>query len=337
MKQAIILFLKGLAVGAANVIPGVSGGTIALVTGIYEKLIFSLKSFDLDAIKLVFSGKIKEAWQHVNGTFLFWIFAGVGVSLISLAKLFKILLQEGSRKAMSAEQMTKFGLSAEAESWMEIPNKEEIWLYAFFFGLILVSIWSVGRTVSKWNLSAMAAFVIGTGIAIALAILQPASENASFLYLMLCGAVAICSMILPGLSGSFVLILMGNYKLVMVDAVSDFNMEILLPVAIGAGVGLIAFARVLAWVFKHYRDVTIASLTGFVMGSLLIIWPWKEKATLAFGEKSKVIGYEWYLPSFDTTVMIALALMIGGGIAIWAMERFAAQAEADEAEHTVEV
>ena len=248
MKESIELFLKGLAMGAANVIPGVSGGTIALITGIYEKLINSVKAFDLQKLRLLFTGKFKEFWEGVNGSFLLAIFAGIGASIFSLAFLFKVLLKD--------ETYT-------------------IWLYAFFFGLILVSVYSVGRTVSKWSGGTILAFIIGLGIAIGLATVKPAQENAEYWYLAICGVVAMCSMILPGLSGSFVLILMGNYKLVMVDAVSELNLKVLIPVAVGAILGLIAFSRLLSWIFKHYRDITIAMLTGFILGSLSIIWPWK--------------------------------------------------------------
>ncbi|MEL6630573.1 MAG: DUF368 domain-containing protein [Bacteroidota bacterium] len=302
MKSIITLFLKGLAIGAANVIPGVSGGTIALVTGVYERLINSVKSIDLDALKLLTKGKFKEFWTHIDGTFLTAIFVGVGASLISIAKLLKVLLQN---------------------------ETYSIWVMAFFFGLILVSVWQVGKTVSKWNALSIMAFVIGTTAAVMLAFLNPGTPNAATYYLVLCGVVAICSMILPGLSGSFVLILMGNYKLIMVDAVSDFNMEILIPVAIGAGIGLLIFARVLAWVFKNYRDVTIASLTGFVLGSLLTIYPWKKAITEIIprpGKEAKevILGYEWYIPDFaQSETLIALGLVILGAVTIWAMEKFA--------------
>ncbi|MEL6135446.1 MAG: DUF368 domain-containing protein, partial [Bacteroidota bacterium] len=295
MKSTITLFFKGLAIGAANVIPGVSGGTIALVTGVYERLINSVKSIDLAALKLLTKGQFKEFWTHVNGTFLLAIFLGVGASLVSIAKLLKVLLQN---------------------------ETYSIWVMAFFFGLILVSVWQVGKTVSKWNISSILAFIIGTTAAVMLAFLNPGTPNDATYYLLLCGVVAICSMILPGLSGSFVLILMGNYKLIMVDAVSDFNMEILIPVAIGAGLGLLVFARVLSWVFKNYRDVTIASLTGFVLGSLLTIYPWK-KANVEIiprpGKEAKevILGYEWYIPDFgQTETLIALGLVILGAVTI---------------------
>ena len=291
--------------GAANVIPGVSGGTIALITGIYEKLIYSLKSFDLKAISYLFKFQFKELAEHVNLRFLIALFLGVGVSIVSLAKLFKVLLEN--------------------------PDHEK-WLMAFFFGLILVSIYSVGRTVSKWSPTTIIGLVVGLIIAVLISVLTPASENSSFIYLILCGVVAICSMILPGLSGSFVLIIMGNYKLVMVDAVSEFNMKVLIPVVIGSVVGLIAFSQILGWVFKHYRDLTIASMTGFIIGSLSIIWPWKNPvylmdetgAELIRKGKKIVSGYEWYLPDFGIShTWIAIGFILLGAATIYLIERFA--------------
>lgn len=307
MKNYLFLFLKGLAMGAANVIPGVSGGTIALITGIYEELIHSVKSFDLDAVKLLFQFKIRKFWIHINGNFLVAVFVGIGLSIITLAKLFKFLLEN---------------------------ELYAIWLMAFFFGLILVSVFSVARTIEKWNSGTYIALVVGLAAAIAIAMVNPASENEAIYYLLICGVVAMCSMILPGLSGSFVLIIMGNYKLVMLDAVSDFRMDILIPVVIGAVGGLIAFSRILSWVFKHYRDITIALMTGFILGSLSIIWPWKEEIYLTndLGEtilkkgKPLISGYEWHMPELgDTNNLIAIAIIIIGAAALWGVERVAAK------------
>jgi putative membrane protein len=311
MKQQLALFFKGMSIGAANVIPGVSGGTLALITGIYDRLIGAVKSVDLTAAQLLLKGRVKDFWTHVDGTFLTLIFAGVAASIVSLARLFKVMLEKG--------------------------DPYETWLYAFFFGLILVSIVSVGRSVSKWSLVTVALLLVGLVTALAVTFIQPGTENESFLYLMLCGAAAMCSMILPGLSGSFVLILLGNYKLIMLDAISEGNIGILVPVAIGAGLGLILFAQLLNWVFKHYRDQTIALMTGFILGSLAIIWPWKDKIFLKTNAGDLILkkgepvlkGYtNWHTPDFtDVNTMIAVALMIGGGIALWAIERYASVEE----------
>ncbi len=303
MKNAVSLFLKGMAMGAANVIPGVSGGTIALITGIFERLIKAVKSIDLKVIKMVVRGNIKDAWNHVDGTFLLWVFLGIGASIISLAFLFK--------------------------RWLE-NDTHAIWLMAFFFGLILISVYSVGRTVGQWNVSSIISLLIGFVLAGSIALLTPASENEAIWYLLICGVIAMCSMILPGLSGSFVLIILGNYKLIMLNAVSELNLSILVPVAIGAVLGLLVFSRVLSWVFEHFRDVTIASLTGFIAGSLAIIWPWKNEEYLqdSTGDfilkkgKKIVSGYDWYIPDIgDTNTLIGIGFVVLGAAALWLLER----------------
>lgn len=287
--------------GAANVIPGVSGGTIALITGIFEELIDSIKSFDLKAIKLLFSGKINEFIKHINFWFLLAVFGGAVLCVLSLAKLLQFLFENN-----------------------------EVQVYAFFFGLILASVYYVGKTVQKWNLSVIVTFIVGTVIAVVISVLNPATENHNLVYLLICGVVAICSMILPGLSGSFVLLLMGNYKLIMIDAVADLNFKILIPVAIGAVGGLVAFSHILSWVYKKFRDQTISFLTGFILGSLAIIWPWKntlidEELSVIKGE-DVVIGYERYMPAaFNQEVVVVIAFILLGIISIWAVEKYASK------------
>ncbi|MCG8698222.1 MAG: DUF368 domain-containing protein [Bacteroidales bacterium] len=303
LKRFIILMLKGAGMGAANVIPGVSGGTIALITGIFEELIDSLKSFDIKAIRLLFAGKIKEFITHTNLIFLIAVFAGAILSVFSLALLLQFLMVD-----------------------------HKIFVYAFFFGLILASVYYVGKTVTQWNASVIVSFIIGTAIAVTISFLNPASENDSFYYLILCGVVAICSMILPGLSGSFVLLLLGNYELVMINAVADLNVRIIIFVGIGAVGGLIAFSHFLSWVYKKYRNQTISLLTGFILGSLAVIWPWKnpiidEELTALKGEEV-VTGFNRYIPeSFNQEVIIAILITIAGIISIWAIEKYASDNE----------
>ncbi|MDA3894005.1 MAG: DUF368 domain-containing protein [Salinivirgaceae bacterium] len=293
MKEIISLIFKGMLMGAANVIPGVSGGTMALITGIFERLINAIKSFDGTAIKLLLSGKIKDLIKYVDFWFLVYVFLGVGVAIISLARLFEFLFEH-----------------------------YPVYIWSFFFGLVMASVYFVGKTIKKWNLSVIISFVIGTAVAIAISVLNPASENNGFLYLIFCGVVAVCSMILPGLSGSFVLILLGNYQLVMISAVNNMDMGILLPVVIGAGVGLIAFSHGLSWLLKKYHNQTLSTLTGFILGSLGILWPWKNIIEQSFGDKVKTVGYDWFLPEFNGAFFIALLLMIVGIGAIWLTEYF---------------
>lgn len=294
IKEYLSLFFKGLAMGVANVIPGVSGGTIAFITGIFERLINAIKSINLQAIKLFFTGKWKAFAKHIDLYFLIAVLSGVAVAIISVAKLFKILFEN-----------------------------YPVYIWSFFLGLILASIFFVGKTISKWDFKVILSFVIGTAFAVIIAFTKPASENANFLYLIVCGIIAACSMILPGLSGSFVLILLGNYQLVMINAVTEFNVGVLLPVVIGAGLGLIGFSYFLSWVFKTFRNQTIAILTGFILGSLAIIYPWKQPITTVFGNKIKTIGYDWYIPQINTEFFIAVFFILLGAGLLTAIELYA--------------
>lgn len=305
MKDFIYNFLKGMGMGAANVIPGVSGGTIALITGIFERLINSIKSFNLTALKLFFTGKWKAFAEHVDLKFLVAVFLGIAAAILSVAKLFKFLFEN-----------------------------YPVYIWAFFFGLIIASIYYVGRTVNKWNLGSILFFAIGTGIALLIAFGTPAQENHNFLYLILCGVVGTCSMILPGLSGSYVLLLMGNYEYVMIDAVNMLTtspwegIKILIPVVIGAVIGLLAFAHLLSWIFKNFHDQTVALLTGFILGSTPIIWPWKHAVTNALKDGTeKVVGYQWQWPAINTEFFIALVIMLLGAAIIIVTEQLASKKE----------
>ena len=296
MKQDTAVFFKGLAMGAANVIPGVSGGTIALITGIYERLINAIKSCGPHALKLFLSGQFKALWQHVDGRFLSAVLLGVAVSIVSLAKLFEYLLTHHERYTM-----------------------------AFFFGLILLSLYYVAKRVSRWHLPVVLSLLVGSAIAITIATLAPASENDAFLYVFLCGVIAISSMILPGLSGSFVLIIMGNYALVL-GAISSANFSILVPLGLGCAIGLVTFSHIIAWIFKHYENHTLALMTGFVLGSLVVIWPWKTAITQTVQRANKppkevVSSYEWFIPNMGLMeTYICIALMILGAASIALME-----------------
>jgi len=284
--------------GAANVIPGVSGGTVALITGIYERLINAIKSFDLDAIKLLGKFDIKGLFEKVDGGFLAAVLGGVAVSIVSLAKLLEFLLE-----------------------------KYEMFTMAFFFGLILLSILYVGKKVRNWDFSSIIALIIGTAIAAGIALLAPATEDGSFFYVFICGIVAICSMILPGLSGSFILIIMGNYALVL-GAISNFDLGLLVPLGLGCVFGLVAFSHIISWIFDRYYDQTIALMTGFILGSLAIIWPWKDTLTETLIREGKdpkevVVGYDWFTPDLAlSSTWIAVGLIVIGAICIWATEKF---------------
>ena len=293
-----ILFLKGMGMGAANVIPGVSGGTIALVTGIYEDFIHAVKSFNLTALRLLFSGKFRDFSNHVNLPFLLSVFLGVGVSIVSLAKVLEHLF---------------------------IQYEQLVW--SFFFGLILSSIYFVGRLVKAWNIVSYFSLLLGVVIATGIAFLKPVSENSEYWYLIICGIISVASMILPGLSGSYVLILMGNYQLIMLTSVSDpfHHLNILIPVIVGSIVGFLVLSHGIAYVLSKFYDATISLLTGFVVGSLLVIWPWKSPAETILGRngEQKVVSYFWELPDFSSSdSIIAFLCILLGVLTVWAIERF---------------
>lgn len=300
MKEKVSLTAKGMLMGAANVIPGVSGGTMALLTGIFEPLIYAIKSFDLTALKLIASGKFREFATHTNLGFLIPVGIGIVVSILSIARLLEYLFDHYA-----------------------------VLVWAFFFGLILASVWFVGKRIKRVTLPVVLLFIAGTALAAAIAFMEPAAENASIPYLILCGVIAMCSMILPGLSGSYVLLLMGNYQLVMIEAVNDLNLAVLLPVAVGAGAGLLLFARFLSWVFKRFHDQTVSLLTGFIFGSLAVLWPWKEAVVKIFQDgdavKEKVVGYTYSLPQLSGATACALLMMALGIIAIILVETAAAR------------
>jgi len=303
MKHDLVVFIKGAAMGAANVIPGVSGGTIALVTGIYARLIQALKAFDVGAVKLLVGRDWQGFAQRVDLRFLMALAVGVVVSILTLARVFEGLLEA-----------------------------YPVLIMAFFFGLILASVYYVGKTVERWAPGVVVAFVIGTVAATSIAFLTPATENGAFWYVALCGVVGVCSMILPGLSGSFVLILMGNYLLVL-RGINTFDFDILIPLGVGVVLGLIGFAQLLGWIFKTYPNLTISLMTGFVLGSLAVIWPWKSEVylmdalgqpVLKDGAELIIQGYQWFLPDVglpETWLAIGL-IAVGVGV-MWGVERLA--------------
>lgn len=283
MKSYIANILKGALMGAANVIPGVSGGTMALLTGIFEKLINTIKAFDLRAAKLTCTFRFRELAEHIDLPFLSAVGIGILGSILTFARLLEYLFEH-----------------------------KALYVWSFFFGLILASVYFVSLRIRRTGVAVILLYILGTAVAAGIAFMEPAAENRSFVYLMICGAAAMCSMILPGLSGSYVLLLMGNYELVMIHAVNTFNLAVLLPVGIGAAAGLAAFSRVLSWVFRKFHDGTIALLSGFILGSLVILWPWKTALTETFGDKVKVVGYHYALPAMNGETGLAVLILFSG-------------------------
>lgn len=246
IKGNILLFLKGIGMGAADVVPGVSGGTIAFITGIYEELLESIKSIDKEAFTLLSKFKIKDFWKKINGNFLIVLFSGIFTSLISLAKIIKFLLAN-----------------------------YPIQLWSFFFGLVIISSILVAKEIKQWNAKTMVALLIGTAIAYFVVEITPTQTPEGLWFIFISGAIAVCAMILPGISGSFIVLLLGKYEY-LVTALEEMNILVLLTFGIGCVVGLLSFSRLLSWLLKKFHFIMIAFLSGFMIGSLNKIWPWKE-------------------------------------------------------------
>lgn len=244
LKCASVAF-KGMCMGAADVIPGVSGGTIAFLMGIYGELLDSIKSVNGEALKLLFKGKIGAFWKHINGTFLASLLAGILISVLSLAKLMKYLLEF-----------------------------HPIQLWSFFFGLILASAIYILKGLDKWSLNNVISLLAGTAMGAFICLASPAATPDELWFVFLSGAIAICAMILPGISGSFILLLMGKYAYIM-SAVTEMDILVLAVFAIGCAVGIVSFSHILSWLLKNFYMPTIALLSGFMVGSLLKVWPWK--------------------------------------------------------------
>jgi len=295
----VFITLKGMAMGAADVVPGVSGGTIAFISGIYEELITSINNIDLSLISILRKDGIKAVWNKVNGNFLLALFLGIFISVLSLAKFLSWLLEN-----------------------------EPILLWSFFFGLVVASIFMVGKEITRWTMGTVVVLIFGSALAFFITEL-PANDNVDSLpYLFLSGALAICAMILPGISGAFILVLLGSYKTIL-DAVHERDIKIILTVGVGAIFGLLSFARLLKWMFNHYKNITLALLTGFILGSLNKIWPWKKVLeTKTFGEKTIVVDDMNVLPGAfegDSKLMLAILLAILGFSLIFILERLASK------------
>ncbi|CAM1333672.1 DUF368 domain-containing protein [Tenacibaculum aestuariivivum] len=249
-KNYFVIMLKGLAMGAADVVPGVSGGTIAFISGIYEELLESISTINLNLLKTLKKQGFKAAWKQLNGNFLASLFVGIFISIISLAKVI---------------------------SWLLVS--QPILLWSFFFGLVLASVIYIAKQITNWNFIAVITLILGGILAYYITTLNPMiSENSSTLFMFFSGAIAICAMILPGISGSFILVLLGAYKPVL-QAINNRDYTTIIAIGLGAVLGLLLFSRVLKYLFTYHKNYTLAVLTGFIIGSLNKIWPWKKVLT----------------------------------------------------------
>ena len=296
LKDYAVLMLKGMGMGAADVVPGVSGGTIAFIVGIYDELINSIKSINLEGLKLFFSGKWATFWKKINGNFLFFLLAGIGISVFSLAKLI---------------------------TWLLVNQPILVW--SFFFGLVLASTWFVSKDIKEWkSWKTWVAFVIGAVVAFYITVAPPAETPSNLLFIFLCGAIAICAMILPGISGSFILVLLGKYFFIM-DAVKTLDVVVIAVFGAGVCIGITSFSHILSYALAHFRNITLAVLTGFMLGSLNKVWPWKEVVETfvdSHGEVKPLIETN-ILP--NAHVPEAVVLMVVGFFLVYFLEKLSAK------------
>lgn len=289
----LLLALKGCAMGMADVVPGVSGGTIAFVSGIYEELIDSIRSVDATALRLLGRLRWGELWRHVNGSFLLPVLLGIAVAVFSLARLMTFLL-----------------------------DRYPVAVWSFFFGLIVASALLVARQVAEWNWRSATALLAGVAAAWWITVAAPAETPETWWFILLSGAIAICAMILPGISGAFILLLLGKYQFIL-QAVSQLNVPVLLLFLTGAAVGIVSFSHLLSWLLRHWHDMTVATLMGFMIGSLNKVWPWKEVLetyTDSHGRIQPLVETNVWPGYFDWQ---ALLLCAAGFVLIYGIDRAA--------------
>lgn len=293
------VFLRGMMMGAADIVPGVSGGTVAFITGIYDTLLTSIRAFDIAFLQRVLSLDIRGAWEHVNGGFLLALLLGIATSIFSLARMISWLL----------------------ETW-PVP------LWAFFFGLILASALVLLREVKQWNASRLLCLLAGAATAVFIALSPTASLQLGLAGVFLSGFLAICAMILPGISGSFILVLLGMYGTVL-TALKSLDLVFILVFALGAGAGLLCFSRLLHWLLHRFHQATMALLTGFLFGSLAVVWPWKQVLAWVEGSHGQlkpaqqvpVTPAEFELVTgLDPSLGLCLALMVLGVAVVWLVD-----------------
>jgi len=265
--QYLVITAKGLAMGAADAVPGVSGGTIAFISGIYEELISSISNINLSLFKTLKVKGISAFWKQLNGNFLIALVSGIAISFVTFIRIAKYLIEN-----------------------------HPILIWAFFFGLIIASILYIGKQIRTWNFKIVISILIGAVLAYYITTIPSLASNDNPFFLFFAGAIAICAMILPGISGSFILVILGAYK-TLSDAVHDMDVKKLSLFILGAFIGLLSFSRVLKWLYKHYENTTLAVLTGFIVGSLNKVWPWKETISVF----SKDLGAEVMFSKISNT------------------------------------
>jgi putative membrane protein len=303
LKEYLVVGLKGMAMGAADVVPGVSGGTIAFISGIYEELLASISNVNFKLLKTLKSDGIKAAWKQVNGSFLFALSIGIFISIISLAKTIKWLLEN-----------------------------EPVLLWSFFFGLVVASIIYIGKQVENWNVKIIILFILGVLFGYVITVVPPTNAGeVHYLFLIFAGAIASCAMILPGISGSYILLLIGVYPIVM-TAITTRDYKIIGAIAVGVILGLLSFSKLLKWLFTNYKNQMLIVLTGIMLGSLNKVWPWKATVSTyldSHGVTKPLLEQSVSPFSFkgDPKLMLAIVLLIVGFVLILLMEKLAVKKE----------
>ena len=322
LKDRMFLVIKGLAMGAANKVPGVSGGVVAFVAGFYEEFIYSLQRVNKTAFKLLLNGRFQSFYRYVNGKFLSLLLLGMVVSYFSVSKILDYLIVHF-----------------------------ELYVWSTFFGMILGSIYYISKDFKAWNRKTITALILGAMAWISISFLDPATENDNFLFVFFCGIISVSGMTLPGFSGSFILILLGNYVLLLVDSVNalydtvfdiisgNFEfihntvrirlLKVLTVFTMGSAVGLVTFSHMLSYILKHYKNITLATIAGFIIGSLGVVWPWKKtiykldpEGVLVLDSTGKQIiaNYERYFPEPNTQTYIAIAYIALGILIVLGLE-----------------
>ncbi len=322
LSDKIFLILKGLGMGAANKVPGVSGGVVAFVAGFYEEFIYSLQKVNSKAFKLLINGRFKSFFQYINGRFLSLLFFGMIISYFSVSKILDYLIQH-----------------------------YELYVWSVFFGMIIGSIYYISKDFKDWNYKTYLSLAIGILLGVSISFLDPAKENDNLWFVFFCGMISVSGMTLPGFSGSFILILLGNYVLLLVDSVNalydtfieifkgDFGfldnservrmLKVLAVFTLGSVAGLVTFSHVLNYILKHYKSITIASIIGFIVGSLGVVWPWKKTIYKMTSDGSyaldssgaKIIeNYKRYMPEWQTETYLAIGYIILGILIVLALE-----------------
>ena len=322
LTDKFFLILKGLGMGAANKVPGVSGGVVAFVAGFYEEFIYSLRKVNKTAFKLLFNGRFKSFFRYINGRFLSLLFFGMVVSYFSISKVLDYLIKH-----------------------------YELYVWSIFFGMIIGSIYYINKDFKDWNYETYTALALGILLGISISFLNPAKENDNLWFVFFCGIIRVSGMTLPGFSGSFILIILGNYVLLLVDSVNalydtfyeiitgDFSfiennerlrmLKVLAVFTLGSVTGLVTFSHILSYILKHYKSITLSAIIGFIIGSLGVVWPWKKTIYKlnndgiflfdSTGEKV-VENYKRYIPELNNDTYYAIGFIFLGIALVLALE-----------------